>query len=308
MTTILDAIKSKKTLLADGALGTMLLNKNLPSGRPPEELNLTQKTIIEDICRAYLEAGADILQTNTFGASPLKLSDYNLEEKWKEINISAISLVKKVIMNNHSTNNTRKVYIAASCGPSGKILKPYGDCDPKDVLENFKKQIETLVYAEIDAIFIETMSDLEEAKLAVQAAREIIDSNSSSKNFVAISASMSFNQTPRGFYTMMGQSIEKVAKELSIVGADIIGANCGHGICEMIKVASEFRKHYTGPIIIEANAGLPTTDPKTGTLIYQETPQFFASKSKELIEMGVSIIGGCCGTTPAHITEIRKLL
>ncbi|MCP4219344.1 MAG: hypothetical protein GY765_32215, partial [bacterium] len=239
----------------------------------------------------YLDAGAEVIQTNTFGGSPLKLSDYGLEEQTEEINRAAIQAVKKAV--------DGKAYVSASIGPSGKMLKPVGDKEPHEMYENFKRQIEVIVEAGADIICVETMTDAQEACLAIKAAKDIAPN-------IPVMCTMTFDKTPRGFFTMMGVNIQKASKELEAAGADIIGTNCGNGIENMILIAKEYKEHSTLPLIIQSNAGLPEIrDDKT---VYPETPEFMAEKSKELAAVGVSIIGGCCGTTPDHISAIRKAL
>ncbi len=278
-------------LLADGAMGTMLFEKGIHAGMCLESLNLTNQEILQEIALVYLEAGADIIQTNTFGGSPMKLAEYGLDDKTEEININAVEIVRKAIGN--------KAYISASCGPSGKILQPLGDADPEQISEGFKRQVMALLDARVDLICIETMTDLREAVVAVEAVRSI-------NSRIPIISTMTFEETPGGFFTIMGNSIEAVEKGLREAGADILGSNCGNGVENMVKIAREFKKVSKSPLVIRSNAGMPEV--KDGKLVYPETPEFFSSKVPEFLEAGVSIIGGCCGTTPAHIRAIRNAL
>jgi 5-methyltetrahydrofolate--homocysteine methyltransferase len=285
-----ERLSTPDVLVSDGAIGTMLL-PYLQTGEPPEIINLKQPEILEKIARLYLNAGADFIQTNTFGASPLKLALYGLDNKTEEINVSAVQAVRRAIGS--------KEYISASCGPTGKILEPYGDTKEELVFETFKRQMKVLIGEGVDMISIETMIDINEVKLAIQAVRSI-------STEIPVSASMTFDQTPKGFFTVMGVSIKQAAEELAKAGADIIGSNCGNGIQNMIMIASEFKRHTSLPIIIQSNAGIPVL--KGETSIYPETPEFFAEGSKVLAEAGVRIIGGCCGTTSEHISSIRKVV
>ncbi len=288
---ILERLKNGQILVADGATGTMLMQRGLKPGEPPECFNLTHLDIVREIAQLYLQAGADLLQTNTFGASPLKLSSYSLEEKMEEINRNAVLAVREIARG--------RAYISASCGPCGRLLKPYGDIEPEDVYNSFRRQIEVLIGVGVDIICIETMIDLTEAQMAIKAAKALSPTT-------PVIATMTFDPTPRGFYTVMGVSIAEAARGLEEAGVDIIGSNCGNGIENMIKIAKEFRKHSTLPLIIQSNAGIPEMHDQT--LIYSETPEFMAEKAKELISTGVSIIGGCCGTTPEHIRALRKVV
>lgn len=290
MKDLLERIKNG-VLVADGAMGTMLMACGLKPGDVPESFNLTQPEILEKIASLYLDAGAEIIQTNTFGASPLKLSFYSLDGKTEEINRNAVLAVRKVV--------GERAYISASCGPSGRLLKPYGDTEPEDVYSSFERQLKTLIHSGVDIICIETMTDLTEATLAIKAAKTVSPST-------PVMATMTFDPTPRGFYTVMGINIEQAAKGLETAGADIIGSNCGNGIENMIKIAIEFRQKSRLPLIIQSNAGLPVI--KRNTTIYPETPEFMAEKAKELVSIGVSIIGGCCGTTPEHIRALCEMV
>ena len=284
-----DRLKQSGVLLADGAMGTMLFRRGLLPGDCPEKLNLERPEIIEEIAGLYVRAGAEIIQTNTFGGSPLKLEPYGLDGQTEEINIRALQCVRGVVGD--------RAYVSGACGPSGKIREPYGDTSPEAVFESFKRQMQALIAGGIDMICIATMTDLAEATLAIKAARSI-------SSEVPICATMTFDSTPRGFYTVMGTNIEQAAKGLTEAGADIIGSNCGNGIQNMIAIARQFKRHSTLPIIIQSNAGIPTL--VNGVLAYPESPEFMADKALELLRLGVKIIGGCCGTTPGHIAAMKK--
>jgi len=291
MKNLLQRLADHEILLADGAMGTMLFERGLQPGDCPERINLKKPEILEEISRLYYDAGADIIQTNTFGASPLKLEQYSLENKTEEINIAAVRAVRRAIGD--------RAYVSGSCGPCGKLLKPYGDTEPETIAEGFVRQIKALIDEGVDMICIETMTDLAEAKLAIKAAKSVSSS-------IPIAATMTFDSTPRGFFTIMGTTIEQAAAELIEAGANIIGSNCGNGIENMIKIASEFRKCTDHPLLIQSNAGLPEL--RGDKPVYTETPEFMANKSRELLEIGVNIIGGCCGTTPDHIAAMRKVV
>lgn len=276
-------------LVADGAMGTMLIQKGLKPGDCPEKINLENPELLEEIAREYLDAGAEIIQTNTFGASPLKLRLYNLDDKTEDININAVRAARKA--------SNGKALIAASCGPCGRLLKPYGDISHEVIRAQFERQIKALVSEGIDLLCIETMTDLNEARLAIEAAKSVSPS-------LPVSAMMTFDATPRGFFTIMGVSIEQAATGLAKAGADIIGSNCGNGIEKMIEIARELKTYTKLPTMIRPNAGLPALDGEMP--VYPETPEFMAEKCGQLLSLGVNIIGGCCGTTPAHTAEIKR--
>jgi 5-methyltetrahydrofolate--homocysteine methyltransferase len=289
MPDLLNILKGGKILVSDGAMGTMLFQKGLNPGDCPEKMNLEYPRIVEEIALAYIEAGAEIIQTNTFGGSTTKLNTYGLGETTEEINAAAVRIAKKAAGG--------KVFVAASCGPSGRILKPYGDAEPSEILDGFERQMTGISSVGVDLIAIETMIDLSEAKLALQAAKKIAPDT-------AVAVSMTFDLTPRGFFTIMGTSVKQAVEELTDAGADILGSNCGNGSENMIAITAEFRKYANLPIQIRPNAGLPRLE--NGILLYPETPEFMAEKSIEFIRKGANIIGGCCGSTPAHIALIKK--
>jgi len=291
MKSLLKRLREGQTLVADGAIGTMLFDYGLKPGEPPESFNLEHLEVLIEIARLYLDAGAEIIQTNTFGASPLRLSSYSLEDKTEEVNKSAVLAVREVVGN--------RAYVSASCGPSGKLLKPYGDTEPEETYNSFVRQMKALISAGVDAICIETMTDLSEATLAIKATKAVSPST-------PVMATMTFDATPKGFYTVMGTSIQEAVQGLKQAGADIIGSNCGNGIENMTKIAKEFKKYSNLPITIRSNAGIPEIQGERPA--WPETPEFMAEKAKELVQAGVSIIGGCCGTTPEHIRAIRNMV
>jgi len=291
MKSIMERINNGEILVADGAMGTMLFDRGLRSGDCPEQLNLSKPEILEEIAQIYFKAGSDIIQTNTFGGSPVKLSEYELEDKCEEINTKAVECVRKAV--------GESAYISGSCGPSGRLLKPYGDIEPELLLAGFEQQVDALVKAGVDIVCIETMTDIREATIAVKAAKNTHPE-------IPVMVSMTFDKIPKGYYTIMGVNIEDAVKGLEDAGADIIGSNCGNGIDNMIEIAKQIKKLSNRPILIQSNAGIPENN--NGEIVYPESPTYFEEKTLELIEAGVSIIGGCCGTIPDHIKAIRKVV
>lgn len=291
MKNILERIKNGEILVGDGAIGTQIQKYYSGDISVPELLNVEAPGIIERIAKEYFQAGADLIETNTFGGSGMKLADSQNSKRLEELNSAGVEIVKKI------TNG--KSYISGSVGPSGKMLEPMGDGNPEEIKNGFKKQIKVMIESGVDVVCIETMIDLEEAVLAINATREVSKS-------IPIITTMTFNKTPRGFFTIMGNNIESVSETLEKAGADIIGSNCGNGFEKMVEIAKEFKEHSDLPIIIQSNAGQPVN--KNGKIIYLESPEFFAEKTEELIEIGVSVIGGCCGTTPEHIKAMRDVI
>ena len=291
MENILDRLRRGEIIVGDGALGTQLMQRGLKQGEPPELFNVEKPRVIEEIARLYLDAGAEIMETNTFGASPLRLGCFSLENRMEELNRAAVEALRRAVGD--------KAYIAGSVGPSALKLRPLGDTAPEPVFDSFAAQIQVLAAAGVDIICIETMMDAAEAVLAVKAARSV-----SAK--IPVIATMTFNKTPRGFFTLMGNSVKDAAEALKNAGADIVGSNCGDGMENMVDIAREFLRYTKLPVVIQGNAGLPVKG-ETG-LVYPDTPEYFAGKAAELLNLGVQIIGGCCGTTPEHIRAIRSLI
>lgn len=288
MPSLIERLDAGDILVGDGAWGTQLMARGLEPGDSPEAINLATPEILGEIARLYVEAGADLVTTNSFGGSPLNLERYRLADRTEEINRAAVEALKPVVGD--------RALVSGSVGPSGSILAPYGDADPENVSAAFHRQIGALIEAGADAICIETMIDLNEARLAVAAARSLSDD-------IPIIATMTFDATPRGFFTVMGTSVEQACTELVAAGADVVGSNCGNGVERMVEIARDFARHASVAIAIQSNAGLPEN--RNGVLVYPETPEFMAARVGELIDLGVRIIGGCCGTTPDHIRAIR---
>ena len=278
-------------LVGDGAWGTMLMAHGVRPGEAPESLNLTQAGVIEEIASLYVEAGADLITTNTFGGSPARLRQFGLDGQTEAVNRAAVEAVRRAARG--------RAYASASVGPSGHLMKPYGDADPVDIGAGYERQIRALAEAGAELICIETMTDLAEAVLAVRAARSVAPD-------LPVMATMTFETTRRGFFTVMGVSIEQAVRGLSEAGADILGSNCGNGSGTMVAIAREFRALTGLPIAIQPNAGLP--EPRDGSLVYPETPEFMAEHARGLLAAGVAIIGGCCGTTPAHVRALRGIV
>jgi len=252
---------------------------------------LSRPEVLGEVAQRYRDAGADILTTDTFGGSPLKLALHGLEDEMETINRAAVHAVRAVAGDG--------AYVGGSCGPSGRLLEPFGDTTPDAMAASFRRQLEVLIDAGVDAVIVETMTDLTEATLAIRAAKEVSPG-------MPVLATMTFDPTPRGYFTIMGVSVERAAAGLAEAGADAVGSNCGNGIEHMVAIAREFRRHTRLPLVIQANAGLPRTVGRE--TVYDETPEFMAERARDLVNIGVSVIGGCCGTTPAHIAALRAMV
>jgi 5-methyltetrahydrofolate--homocysteine methyltransferase len=288
---ILDQIKQNKILISDGALGTILQSKGLQPGECPELWNISHRPLLKEIAEAYLQSGSDIISTNSFGASRIKLTQYGLGDRCVEINQTAAAIYREAAGNDK--------HVAGSIGPTGKMLL-MGDITETELFDSFTEQATALEKGGADIIIIETMSASDEASLAVKAAR--------AATRCTVIITMTFAKDLNGgYHTMMGVSPEEMVTSMRESGAHIIGSNCGNGISDMIGIVGLMKAVDDQiPVIIQANAGIPElVDGKT---LFRESPEMMASYVPELIKAGVNIIGGCCGTTPAHIKEIAKFL
>ena len=292
----LSKLGNENILLGDGATGTYLQARGLQPGGDPELMNVTDSSIVKGMARDYFEAGSDLVQTNSFGGSSYVQNRYDQGAKIDEINFLAAQLAKSEAVNTDLPLKDR--YVFGSVGPTGELIEPVGTTSAKDVYASFKQQILALEKGGADGIIIETMISLEEAKIAIKAAKE--------NTQLPVAALNTFDKGPRGFFTMMGDTPEKCFEELFSVGADIVGANCGNGIEIMTELAERFRECGDGYVWINCNAGIPEI--RQGQIIYAETPEYMSEGFCKLIEMGINIVGGCCGTTPAHIKHIAGLI
>jgi len=277
-------------LLFDGAWGTQMQKAGLQLGDCPEEWNLTRPDDIKNIAREYLKAGADIVLTNTFGGNRYRLVRHGFADKMREFNMAGAKLSREVA-------DELGGLVAASVGPTGEYVEPEGMLKSSEMHHAYHEQIAALKEGGADAICIETMYVLDEALLAIQAARDL---------GMYTMACMTFDATPKGFQTMLGTTVQEASEALEKSGADVIGTNCGNGIGDMVKIAKQMRKFTTKPLLVKSNAGLP--DMSSGSPVYKETPELMASHIQELKAAGVSIVGGCCGTTPEHIRAFRKAI
>jgi 5-methyltetrahydrofolate--homocysteine methyltransferase len=265
------------------------MDRGLPAGRPPEWFALERPAVLEEIARLYLEAKADLITTDTFGGSRMRLALDGLGDRVGEVNRAAVEAIRRAV--------DGRAYVSASVGPTGRLLRPHGDTDPRQVRESFAEQIGHLAAAGADLICIETMSDLAEAVEAVRAARDAAPG-------LPVMATMTFEPTRRGYFTVMGTGVEAAVAGLESAGAEIVGSNCGTGIDAMVEIARVMARATRLPIAIQPNAGMPET--VRGQTIYRETPELMSGRAGELLDLGVRIVGGCCGTTPAHVQALRR--
>lgn len=282
---LIDLLKSTPVIL-DGAWGTQLQAQGLESGVCPDYWNLIHPDNVESVARSYILAGSRVILTNTFRANRSALSGYNLQDHADEINRAGVAISRRA---------AKDGWVMASIGPSGKMLM-MGEITEEELSEDFTHQAVSLAEAGADGIVIETMTDLNEALIALHAALT---------TGLPVAVSMVFDSGPHKTHTMMGNSLFECVVALEKNGADIIGANCGTEIDDYISVCHTMSNLTRLPIWMKPNAGLPQII--DGKIIYSMTPENFALKSKQLYQAGASLVGGCCGTSPDFIREIVKL-
>ena len=280
-------LQKKTVLVADGATGTNLQQRGLLKGKAPESWVLEKPEEIIQLEKDFINAGADIILTCTFGASTIRLAQNGIEKKPSEIIHTAVQLAKKAV-------NGKDVMIGGSIGPLGHMLKPFGDLDIEVAKENYQEQARAFKNAGVDFLIIETQYDMNEVKIAIEACQ--IDSS------LPIVCSFSYD---RGTRTMMGLKPSQAACELANSGISMIGINCGKSLEDNLKCLVELRQSTQLPIWFKPNAGLPKVD-ESGNSTYSISPEGMGQQVKQWISEGAIVVGGCCGTSPAHLEAIAK--
>ncbi len=285
----LDLIK-KNVLLGDGATGTFLQSRGLEPGGCPELMNVEKEDAVIEMADNYFKAGSDFVLTNTFGGSPFMLKKYGYEKNVEEFNRKAAEIAKSVCPENK--------FVFGSIGPTGEFLEPLGNVSEKEMENGFERQLNGLIEGGVDGIIFETQMAIEELVLGIRTAKRL--------SKLPVIGGMVFDKGPRGFFTMMGISPLKAADEIYNAGGDVVATNCGNGSTIIVELAKELVENSKLPVMVQSNAGIPKI--KNKKVIYDETPQFMKKNYQVLIDMGVSIIGGCCGTNFDHIKEFRSLI
>ncbi|MFY9496815.1 MAG: homocysteine S-methyltransferase family protein [Halanaerobiales bacterium] len=279
----LDRLK-EGVIIGTGALGTMIQSLSNNSDLPPELLMLERPELLLQIHKEYLAAGAEMVETNTFGANGIKLASIGMADKEKEINELAVDLARKAAGG--------QAFIAGSIGPSGKLMEPYGDLSMEEARENYHRQLSYLVNAGIEVIIIETMSDLAELKAALIAAREFD---------LPVIAQMTYTEKAR---TLTGTPPEVAAIVMEALGADLVGVNCVAGLEEALPLLERISRVTSLPLSVYANAGIPVT--VGGKTHYPKAAEDYVKPLADISRLNIGVIGGCCGTTPEYIREIKK--
>jgi len=285
MTDLAERLAGATVLRADGSAGSLLQSRGHAGCL--ERLNLEAPDVIREMHREYQEAGAELLWTNTFGASPLRLEAAGLADRTEAVNEAAAELAREAAGDD--------AWVVGAIGPCGGVLQPYGDLDPGVVHAGVLRQVAGLVAGGVDALVVETMMDLEEALVALDAAQERAPG-------LPVLVSLTFQETPNGPFTAFGQPPADAARRLVAAGAAAVGANCGTGPEAMLPVVRAMRDAVDRPVLCKPNAGLPRTTEEGP--VWPADPTTFARAVGDLVDAGAGIVGGCCGTTPAHIREL----
>jgi methionine synthase / methylenetetrahydrofolate reductase(NADPH) len=280
------------TLLADGAMGTMLHARGASFEKCFDELNLTNPSAVADVHRAYIESGANIILTNTFGSNRFKLAKFGLEKQVAELNRAGVELAKRAI----AASFREEVLIAGDVGPLGVRIAPFGRIQTEDARSAFADQIHALAEAGVDLIVIETISDIYEIKEAIHAAKQVTD--------LPVVATITFTRDDR---TLLGDEPTKVARQLKETGADVIGVNCSGGPTQLLRLLKQMRQAVPdGKFWVKPNAGWP--EQVGGRIMYPADADYFGDYALSFRAAGAAVVGGCCGTTPQHIAAMRKAL
>ena len=295
MSVLHDLLAARGTLLIDGAMGTELFARGLGSGDPPEMWNVDHPDRVTAVHAAYVNAGSDIVLTNSFGGTGFRLKLHKLDDRCIELNRAAAQ-VARTAADAHFAETGRRVLVAGSMGPTGELLEPMGSMTPETCADAFREQAIGLDEGGADVLWIETMSHLDEVAAAVEGARSVSD--------LPVCATLSFDTAGR---TMMGVSGEAAVSRLTELGVDAIGANCGNNLADTEAALHEMRAANPDvPLISKANAGMPEWH---GTeLHYSGDPEVMAAHAVRQREAGIQIIGACCGSSPKHLAMMRQVL
>lgn len=292
MTTIQSILEKSGYVITDGAMGTVLFSSGLDQGDPPELWNVDYPDRVAAVHQAYYDAGAQVMLTNTFGGNRYRLMLHNAQDRVAEVNQAAAAILREVV-----SKNDNQAVVAGDIGPSGQVLTPYGELSFQEAKEGFAQQAQALISAGVDVIWIETMSDLEEVRAAIEGARQVSAD-------IPVVTTMTFDTHG---HTMMGVSPEQALETLTPLGPLALGGNCGNGPEEIIEVIQKM--HAVDPnmtLVAKANAGIPEL--VKGKPVYRASPAAMADYAVNSYQAGARIIGACCGSTPDHVKAISQAL
>jgi len=291
MNPLQELLATEQPIILDGAMGTMLMKAGLEAGDSPEKWNVTHPEVIQEIHQGYIQAGAQVILTNSFGGNRFRLALHRIDDRAEELNQAAAANARI-----EAEKATHLVAVAGSMGPTGQLLKPLGTITAEEAQEAFAAQAAALAQGGVDMFWIETMSDLEEVEAAIRGIRSVSD--------LPISATMSFDTNG---HTMMGVSPAQAMETLGELNLFSVGANCGTGpekLLEALKIMHEVNPSVL--LVAKANAGIPQLI--NDKEVYNGTPQVMSEYATQALKIGTTLIGGCCGNTPDHIRAIAKAL
>ena len=288
---VVERLRQGGPLLGDGAMATMLQNAGLTGGDAPELWNVEHPDAVQAVYRGYAEAGSHIISTNTFGGTTARLKMHDLQDRLGELNAAGVRLARAV------ADEVGDVLVGAAVGPTGELLDPLGALTMEEAIALFSEQVAVLAEAGADFILTETMSDLQEMEAAARAVQQATE--------LPIACTLTFDTN---LHTMMGVSPRQAVETLAGWGVQVIGANCGNGPSEIQTVMTEMVEHRPPGVVLyaQSNAGLPVL--QGGDVYYDGTPEVMADYARQMQALGVDVIGGCCGTTPAHLRAMREAL
>lgn len=288
--TILDLIRKRRVLL-DGGFGTELIRRGFPQGACPETWNVENPEVVKEIHKSYFDAGSDAVLTNSFGGSAIKLALHGQDKRCYELNKAAAAIAAEV--------KPVGCYVGGSMGPTGKFLRPQGEFTEPQFEEAYAEQARGLSDGGVDFLLIETQYDLREALCALRAARRVAG--------VPVFVTMTYNRTPRGFFTIMGDGVARCLEELEAKGVSVVGANCTLDSADMADVVKAMRERTGLPLIAQANAGKPSLSSQ-GELSYSQGLEDYLRHVPRIIESGANVVGGCCGTDPEYIRRMAAIV